>query len=238
MVRCAGRAMWIATSSVREFIVSYSGRGARESNPRRAAVGGACKRAVDITIASAALVVLAPILLATAGLIRLLIGRPIVLAEEVIGFEGRAFASYKFRTAAATAEFNQPARVRRVADLWREWAKRDDKSGAESLGELLCMSSLDRLPQFFNVVRGDMSLIGPRPITAAELPCYRDRAPEYFAARPGLTGLWRHTRAHDRDGQATTIPLDRYYVRRWSMWLDLGLFARAVFANPHADETE
>ena len=189
-------------------------------------------------IASAALVVLAPILLATAVLIRLLIGRPIVLVEEVIGFEGRAFASYKFRTAAANAGMpNQPAHVRRVADLWREWGKRNDKSGAESLGELLCMSSLDRLPQFFNVVRGDMSLIGPRPITAAELPCYLDRAPEYFAARPGLTGLWRHTRARDRDGQAT-IPLDRYYVRRWSMWLDLALFARAVFTNPHADETE
>ena len=98
------------------------------------------------------------------------------------------------------------------------------------LHEVLRLSGLDRLPQLFNVARGDMSLIGPRPITVAELPCYRVRAAEYFTARPGLTGLWRLTRVDDPYGQ-TRIALDRCYVRRWSMGLDMALLVRAIFPN-------
>jgi exopolysaccharide production protein ExoY len=173
----------------------------------RAALGGLRKRAFDVIVASVILVSLTPSLLATVVLIRLLIGKSVILAQERIGFRGRAFASYRFRTAIG-----------------------DDESRTEGLGGVLRASGLDQLPQLFNVLIGNMSLIGPRPIMAGEFSRYFERVPEYFGARPGLIGLWWH--ADMRSFRRTTrhIALDRYYVRHWSMRLDLALLIKAISA--------
>ena len=186
----------------------------------RAALGGFRKRVFDIAISSIALIVLTPILLATAGLIRFLIGKSVFVTAEWIGFGGQAFAPYQFRSTvwnceeASTAQFSL-----------------NDRSWADDLGGALRASGLDKLPLLFNVLRGDMSLFGPRPIMANEVTCYRKVMPEYFSARPGLTGLWRRSRALNHGRPATQMALDRYYLRCWSVWLDLGLLFRTISAS-------
>jgi exopolysaccharide production protein ExoY len=161
-----------------------SGRHVRGNANANAALGGLRKRIFDIVIASISLIVLAPMLLVTAGLIRVLIGKSAVVAKQWIGFDGKPFEAYQFRTAVEGSE------DRRSALLWC-----NDRCWVASLGDALQASGLDRLPLLLNVLRGDMSLIGPRPIVAGELSHYSGQMSEYFTARPGLTGLWRHAPA-------------------------------------------
>jgi exopolysaccharide production protein ExoY len=158
-----------------------------------------------------ALVVQTPIILAVAVLIRILMGKPVLFTQERIGFKGRTFTYYEFRT---TAENGEGSLDRLAADHIR-WA--------ESLGEVLRRSGLYKLPQFFNVLRGDMSLVGPRPILVHQLQRYVSHAPEYFTARPGLTGM---RQANGR----TCIAIDRHYVRHWSMRRDLVLLMKTISA--------
>jgi lipopolysaccharide/colanic/teichoic acid biosynthesis glycosyltransferase len=101
----------------------------------------------------------------------------------------------------------------------------NEAAWAESLENVLRASRLDRLPLLFNVLRGDMSLIGPRPRMVRQLSHYNGSMGEYLMARPGITGVWRRTRKTRR---ATRKALDRYYVRYWSVWLDLGLLGESI----------
>ena len=158
-----------------------SGARARGGSYVGVGLGGLRKRTFDIVIASVALIVLAPMLLVTAGLIRVLIGKSAVVAKQWIGFGGKPFEAYQFRTAVEGSE------DRRSTLHWC-----NDHCWAASLGDALQASGLDKVPLLLNVLRGDMSMIGPRPIMAGELPRYSSQMPKYFAARPGLTGLWRH----------------------------------------------
>jgi lipopolysaccharide/colanic/teichoic acid biosynthesis glycosyltransferase len=148
-----------------------------------------------------------------AVLIRLLTEGPIILCEHLIGLGGRTFVGFKFHLSVSNAERARP------------WA--------EHVAEALRRSGLDQLPRLFNVIRGDMSLIGPRPRSIAE---FRDfvRAPECLLARPGLIGIWQIYGPTFRD-RGTEIALDRYYVRNWSIGLDLALLSKAISA-PHRDD--
>ena len=181
----------------------YSGRSALED----------WKRVIDLAGAGVALLVLMPIMSMAAVLIRLSTEGPIILCERLIGRGGRTFVGYKFCVAVASAEGASP------------WAER--------VAEALRKSNLDQLPQLFNVIRGDMSLIGPRPRTTAE---FRDfvRAPECLLTRPGLIGIWQIYGPTIGD-RGTEIALDRYYVRNWSIGLDLTLLSKAISA-PHRDD--
>ena len=191
-------------------LLPYSGRSALEdcSGLER------WKSAIDLAVAAVALLVLMPIMFMTAVLIRLSTEGPTILCERLIGRGGRTFVGYKFRIPVANAEGASP------------WAAR--------LAEALRRSSLDQLPRLFNVMRGDMSLIGPRPRTLAE---FRDfvRAPECLLARPGLIGIWQIYGPTFRD-RGTEIALDRYYVRNWSIGLDLAILSKAISAV-HRDDT-
>jgi exopolysaccharide production protein ExoY len=204
----------IAMCSVYGYGAKSFGANARNGADVRAPIGGIRKRAFDITLTSIALIVLAPILLATAGLVRLLIRKPILVTDECIGFGGKTFVRYQFA-------FSVDERVDTSSALHRL----NDLSWAESLEDALRASGLDKLPLLFNVLRGDMSLIGPRPITVRQLSHYNGLMPEYLLARPGVTGVWRRTRNTRR---ASRTALDRYYVRYWSVRLDLGLLVEAM----------
>src|SRR5262245_20883896 len=151
---------------------------AREGAYADVALGGPRKRIFDIVIAGIVLVVLAPMLLVTVGLIRVLIGKSAIVVKQWIGFGGRVFDAYHFRT---TVESREDASA---ALLWRN---DHNYHYPASLGEALQASGLDKLPLLLNVLRGDMSLIGPRPIAPRELSRYISQMPEYFTARPGLT---------------------------------------------------
>ena len=202
--------------------------GAVDHPPERFPLGGPGKRVFDVTIGGIALIVLTPILLASAALIRLLLGKPVIVAEERIGYKGRRFNCYAFRT-------HHNRNCEGVANAWRVSSKRIDRYWANVLGLALRASRLERLPRLFNVVRGEMSLIGPRPIAASELPSYRVQLPEYFFARPGVTGIWRYIDRRRLHTRRSRLAIDRYYVRHWSMRLDLALLIKAIFDSSKRD---
>ncbi|MEM1297805.1 MAG: sugar transferase [Pseudomonadota bacterium] len=195
------------------------------------------KRGLDIVLATLALILLAPLLgLIWAGLVSE--GGAVIFAQTRVGRGGRRFRCLKFRTMRMDAEDRLALLLDCNPVAQAEWARHQklaDDPRVTRLGRVLRASSLDELPQFLNVLKGDMSLVGPRPIVAPEVPGYdADRAyyqsdafHDYAGCTPGLTGLWqvcgRHQTAH-----AERIRLDRWYARNWSIWLDLVILLRTV----------
>jgi exopolysaccharide production protein ExoY len=179
--------------------------GLRKRNTRwHRPVGGRLKRSIDMVLAAMTLLVLAPMFLFIAALLRAGLGRPVLAAEEHVGFGGRAFTAYKFRTSP-----NDGARK-----------LSGEATSTSCLSRVLRDSRLDRLPQLISILRGDMSLVGPRPIRFDRSGHGR---PDYFASRPGLISTFWADRS-GRLGGRRRAAMDRYYARRWTIWLDLAVF--------------
>ena len=202
-------------------------------------LGGRAKRTVDVALALALLILATPLMLVVAGLIRLLMGGPVVFGHKRVGYRGRVFICYKFRTMAANT---QELLERHLADNpeaareWRATRKLANDPRVTTLGHILRKSSLDELPQLFNVLRGDMSLIGPRPIVPEEVARYGRHTEAYFSARPGITGVWQ-TSGRNSVSYRARVARDRYYARNWSLWLDLVLLAKTIPAVLKFDQT-
>jgi exopolysaccharide production protein ExoY len=202
-------------------------------------IGGLAKRAVDLVLASAILVLAAPIMLAVASLIRVLMGGPVLFGHKRVGYQGRSFVCYKFRTMAHDAQALLDRHLSANPEAASEWAatrKLADDPRVTALGRLLRKSSLDELPQLFNVLRGEMSLVGPRPVVPEELPHYGRHAQAYYSVRPGLTGLWQTT-GRNSVSYRGRVARDRYYAGHWSLWLDLVLLLRTLPAVLKFDQT-
>ena len=187
------------------------------------------KRWLDVVGAACALVLFAPLLVLLALLVRL-DGGPSILAHRRVGRYGRPFGCLKFRTMVVDAE----ARLQTILESdpqaraqWERESKLCDDARTTGLGAFLCKSSLDHLPLFINVLRGDMSLVGPRPIVEAELAFYGPDAAHYLACRPGITGLWQVLGRNDLDHE-TRVRLDRIYARRRTLRMDLAILARTL----------
>ena len=178
---------------------------------------------MDVVLASLALALLAPIMLMVAVLVRVLMGGPAIFAHKRAGFGGRTFACYKFRTTVVDGGEEQ-----------RRHLAIDPRVGC--LGNILRKSSLDELPHLFNVLRGDMSLVGPRPVAPEEIEHYGRHAQACFRARPGLTGMWQ-VRGRNGESDAARIARDLYYARHWSLWLDLALLIKTIPAVMNSDWT-
>lgn len=186
-------------------------------------LGGWRKRALDVSVASVTLILALPLMLVTAILIKVTMGGPVLFAHRRIGFNGRPFDCYKFRTMVQHADQvleEYLARNPDAAVAWREAQKLKHDPRITFLGRVLRKSSIDELPQLVNVLRGEMSCVGPRPVVASELSRYGSLADEYLKTRPGLTGLWQIS---GRDGvdYARRVRLDADYVRNWSIRSDL-----------------
>jgi exopolysaccharide production protein ExoY len=195
-------------------------------------LGGGTKRLIDIVIAFTALTLAAPVMLLIALLIKMTAGGPAVFSHVRIGFAGKPFKCYKFRTMVRNADQALADFLAGNEAAAREWAesrklRRDPR--VTRLGRLLRKSSLDELPQLFNVLRGEMSCVGPRPVVADELLRYGACARDYLRARPGLTGLWQVT-GRDRADYSHRVALDSGYVNNWSLWADFRILGRTVFA--------
>jgi exopolysaccharide production protein ExoY len=195
-------------------------------------LGGWPKRTMDVVIALIALLLAAPVMLVVAALIRVIGGGPALFSQSRVGFDGKPFACYKFRTMCINADQVLREYLARNPESAMEWEsnrklKRDPR--VTFFGLMLRKSSLDELPQLFNILRGDMSCVGPRPIVADELQRYGACAGEYLRTRPGLTGLWQVTGRSGSD-YSTRVALDSQYVRNWSLWADLVILLRTVFA--------
>jgi exopolysaccharide production protein ExoY len=195
-------------------------------------LGGSPKRAIDVVIAIAMLILLFPLMLMIMGLIKLTMGGSIFFAHSRIGYRGKRFRCYKFRTMVANAEATLArhlAACPHAAHEWRESRKLKNDPRVTFFGALLRRSSLDELPQLINVLRGEMSCVGPRPIVADELQYYGPHAAEYLRARPGLTGIWQVSGRNALD-YADRVALDFHYVRNWSLWTDLIILSKTVSA--------
>jgi exopolysaccharide production protein ExoY len=181
-------------------------------------------------IASTALLFLMPMILFVAALVLLTMGRPVFFSQERVGFRGQRFKCMKFRSMVKDAPkaletflaANPQARLE-----WAQTQKLRHDPRVTWLGRILRKSSLDELPQLFNILRGEMSCIGPRPVLPVELERYGRHSVAYKNARPGLTGLWQVS-GRSNTSYEERVRLDRIYVRRWSLGFDIRILLRTV----------
>jgi undecaprenyl-phosphate galactose phosphotransferase len=205
-----------------DFIISYR-------NNLRRPVARALKAAFDVAAAMAALVVLAPVF----GLIAFAVrsdGGPALFAHKRIGARGQVFGCLKFRSMVVDSEAALLRHLAENPEAAEEWA-RTHKLRCDpritGIGRFLRKTSLDELPQLLNVLRLDMSLVGPRPIVSLEIGKYAEDIAYYYEARPGITGLWQVSGRSDTS-YAHRVQLDSWYVKNWTMWLDFTILARTL----------
>ena len=201
-------------------------------------VGGRSKRFLDVVVALLALMAVLPLMIVIALLIRRTGGGSAIYAHERVGYSGRTFPCYKFRTMVRDADAALASHLAsnpEAAIEWRETQKLRNDPRVTPVGRLLRKSSLDELPQLINILRGDMSCVGPRPVTVGELERYGEYARDYLSARPGLTGRWQVTGRSNTDFP-TRVSLDKQYVRNWSLLSDLAILAKTPLAVVRTEE--
>ncbi len=201
----------------------------------------AAKRALDVVAASLGLVLVSPVLVAVAVAIIIESGGPILFRQQRLGLGGRPFTVYKFRSMFSAAD--QQSHQAHVRDLIRRDGAEMEPTGpgrseavwvpiaadprVTRLGAFLRRSHLDELPQLINIVRGEMSLVGPRPPIPYEVEVYEERHLRRLSVIPGLTGLWQAT-AWGKVSFDEGVALDLAYIDRRSFWFDLQLIFRTL----------
>jgi exopolysaccharide production protein ExoY len=185
-------------------------------------VGLSLKRASDILIALSGIFLLVPLLVICFAAITLSSPGPVLFRHRRIGFNGKPFFCLKFRTMVTDA----PQRLQRLLESdpaaaaeWASTCKLRHDPRITLIGTLLRKSSLDELPQLFNVLRGEMSIVGPRPVTEEELTRYSNSVNAYLACRPGITGLWQVS-GRSSTSYSRRVACDTFYAQNWSMTLD------------------
>jgi exopolysaccharide production protein ExoY len=196
---------------------------ALESVPAAAPVGLFRKRLLDIVLASSAIVLLAPLLTLCFLACLLTSPGPAIFRHRRVGFAGKRFDCFKFRTMVHDSQDCLRDYLASNPEAEREWEathKLQFDPRVTAIGSILRKTSLDELPQLFNVLIGDMSIVGPRPVTEEELLKYSHSAGGYLSCRPGITGLWQ---VSGRSGTTYSkrVACDSYYAANWTMTLDL-----------------
>ena len=190
----------------------------------------AIKRIFDLWAASFLVLVLAPLLLYLVWRIRKEDGGPAFFVQERVGRYGRSFPCLKFRSMVQDAEERLDTYLaddpRRAAEYARNFKLRHDPRVTRT-GKFLRRTSLDELPQLFNVLRGQMSLVGPRPLLSRELERYGENVALYRQIRPGITGLWQVS-GRSETTFADRANLDAWYVKNWSLWYDIVILLRTI----------
>jgi UDP-galactose-lipid carrier transferase len=187
------------------------------------------KIAFDLSVATLALIVLAPLLLLVALLVKL-DGGPVLFLHTRIGAGGREFRCLKFRSMSVHGDIILQRLLIRNPAAAAEWAathKLRNDPRVTRIGRLLRKTSLDELPQLLNVLRLEMSLVGPRPIVRHEVPRYAEDIAYYYEARPGITGLWQVSGRSDATYERR-VRLDCWYVKNWTVWHDIAILAKTI----------
>ena len=192
----------------------------------------AIKRIFDLTLTIFGGLMISPILLMIAILVGIDNRGRIIFAHRRVGAAGKKFPCYKFQTMVPDAEAKLKKYLAENPEAKREWEesfKLTNDPRVTKLGGFLRRTSLDELPQLWNVIRGEMSLVGPRPIVQAEVERYGKNIREYYMVLPGITGMWQVSGRSD-----TTYPervaMDTWYVRNWSVWIDIMYLFKTVKA--------
>lgn len=189
----------------------------------------AVKWLLDRVLGVVALILAVPLIIVVAVAVRVSSRGPVLFAQTRVGRWGRPFTIYKFRTMRVDAE----EVLARDPDLADRHRRNDfklaivDDARVTRVGRILRKTSLDELPQLVNIIKGDMSFVGPRPVVPAELEEYGRYRPMYEAAFPGLTGAWQ-VAGRDNIKYPARAALDADYVERWTLWGDLVIMARTI----------
>ncbi len=200
------------------------------SNPSYRIQNSTFKRAMDLFIAVPVVIFVSPLLMFIYALLKVFDPGPAMFAQVRIGRDGQPFTVYKFRTMRVDAE----QRLQQVlasdplaAAEWAKYQKLRNDPRVTLLGRILRKSSLDELPQLLNILRGEMSVIGPRPVTAEEVSRYGSDYPFYIAARPGVLGLWQ-VKGRNKLTYPERVAFDVQYIKTWSVWQDFKIIGMAI----------
>jgi len=188
------------------------------------------KRTFDLVCSIVGVIAISPILLCIAIAIYLSDPGPAFFAHRRIGANGETFPCYKFRSMITNSQevLEQYLAVNPAArEEWDSDFKLKDDPRITKIGNVLRKTSLDELPQLFNVIKGEMSLVGPRPIVDKEISKYGEYISDYYIVRPGITGYWQVSGRSDVDYDSR-VQMDSWYVRNWSLWHDIILLFKTV----------
>lgn len=207
---------------LRTSLVSYSASRRIETAQR------AAKRFIDVVGASSFFLIFGPLYLLVALTVLIRMGHPIHFWHYRLGSNGRPFRFYKFRSMvhnseAILADFLSSNDLARTE--WDTFQKLKKDPRITPVGNLIRKLSLDELPQFWNVLKGDMSLVGPRPCLERQRSLYGDDWDLYCTMRPGITGLWQVS-GRNRLPFAKRVELDAQYINNWSLWLDIKILVK------------
>lgn len=188
------------------------------------------KVVADLVLCVALLIVLAPVMVGIALAVAL-DGGPVLFTHERVGKDNRRFNCLKFRSMVVDSEAALARHLQRnpaAREEWLSFQKLTDDPRITRVGRFLRATSLDELPQLFNVLRMEMSLVGPRPIVESEMPRYGRAITYYARTRPGLTGLWQVS-GRSNTSYARRVALDLWYVKNWHFGRDIAILFRTVF---------
>ncbi len=188
------------------------------------------KRVTDVALSSAALIFLLPLMLPIAMAIRLHDGGPALFVQTRIGRNGKRFSCFKFRTMVVDADARLKELLGTSPAALKEWEgsqKLTTDPRITRFGQFLRKSSLDELPQLLNILRGEMSIVGPRPIVESEVAKYGNYFDYYSSVKPGLTGLWQISGRSDTSYDER-VALDVKYVEHWSFLVDTKIIALTI----------
>jgi undecaprenyl-phosphate galactose phosphotransferase len=182
------------------------------------------KRLMDIAIASIGLVCVSPVLLLAAAAVKLSDGGPILHRRRCVGLNGKEFDAFKFRSMRVDAD-DVLRRDPKLRESFEQNFKLTSDPRITSIGRIIRKTSIDELPQLWNILIGEMSAVGPRMITRRELEKYGDDAGLLLTVKPGLTGFWQ-TEGRQTTSYAQRVQMDIYYIRNWSLAFDVRVLLR------------
>ena len=188
------------------------------------------KRILDVVISMTCLLAFLPFMLIVALVMKVTSPGPLFFGHERIGYQGKRFKVWKFRSMHVNARELLVQTLEQNPDLRAEWEathKLRCDPRVSWIGGILRTTSLDELPQLWNVFKGEMSLVGPRPIVSEEIEKYEDKFRSYLRVVPGVTGYWQIS-GRNHTTYERRVQLDQFYVKNWSVWFDLYILARTV----------
>jgi len=188
----------------------------------------ALKRALDVVLSALALIVMSPLFAILALLVKLDSPGPVIYRRRVVGVNGKEFYALKFRTMVVNAD----EVLRQNPELFREFQKnfklRNDPR-VTRVGRFLRRTTIDEFPQLLNVLKGEMSLVGPRMISPAELSKYGEHAQRLLSVKPGMAGPWVAAGRQEIPYEQR-VQMDLDYIDNWSLWLDIKILIKPVIA--------
>ncbi len=189
------------------------------------------KRFIDLMLILVSSPMTVPLVGIVALIVKITSPGPVFYGHKRIGKDGREFKCWKFRSMVVDADKMLKKILTENPDMRKEW-ERDRKFTNDprvtKIGKFLRKTSIDEIPQFFNVLTGEMSFIGPRPVTQPELAKYGSRADFILSVQPGLSGMWQISGRSDT-GYEERITLDSYYIQNWSIWLDIWIIVKTIY---------